>query len=200
MVTIAKPETADSSNDSNNNADDSDSNPFDERDEQFEHYWGNVDAERFVQKYCMTHDIFVDDGMAKYLPHEGDSPLAELGLHYYRTKKEIKSEINERDLNDDQDLFTYRDQFDEPEYDHVVIDANNAEDYELSPDQFDEGEQIHLPDNFEMPNQDGKVQVWYDNEVNDVLESLKEVNGIGDQMAGKALNQLQEDGHLPDDL
>ena len=193
----------------NNTTEDDDNDVFAERMDEMEVYWGLVDTERFVQKVSVAYDVGVnEDGYAVYKDVSDDSPIAEDGLYYYQEKREQGQELSDKrdsgELNDDQTLPEYKDQFGEPEHDHTYITAENAENYGLEPEQFEEGEAIHLPDAYEPPvDDDGNLLVWYDDQpvtTDRVIESLEKVDGISNKRAGKVLNQLQEDGIIDSDI
>lgn len=185
---------------------------YDGRMDDQEDYWAVVDTERFLQKLCVANNVAVDDGFARYTDAEGESPLADHGLFYYRQKKETGSELSDRrsdgDMNEDQTLPAYTDQFGSPEYDHVVVSAENAADFGLSADQFEDDEEIHLPTAYEPETDaDGNLVVWYDADEDtaeytkdDVLDALNGVKGVGDKTAGRALNALQDAGIVASDL
>lgn len=179
------------------------SKTFEERSDDFETYWAVVDTERFLQKMCLNYGVAVDGKFARYTDAEGESPLADHGLFYYRQKKELAADLRGRrddgDLPDDATLPTYTDEYPEPEYDHVVVSQENAEDFGLDADLFEDDETIFLPSEYEPEtDDDGNLVVWYNSDVeytkNDVLTALKSVDGIGDKTAGKALNALKDAG------
>lgn len=178
---------------------------YDSRMDDQEEYWAVVDTERFLQKMCVSYGVAVDNGFARYTEAEGESPLADHGLFYYRTKKEMADDLSSRredgDLDSDQTLPEYKDQFETPEYDHVVVSADNAGDFGLDADLFDDNEEIFLPEDYEPETDgDGNLVVWYETDgettytKDDVLETLRGVDGIGPKTAGKALNALESAG------
>jgi hypothetical protein len=182
---------------------------YDGRMEEMEDYWAVIDTERFLQKLCLTLDVAVDGEFARYTDAEGESPIADHGLFYYRTKKDMAGDLADRrsegDLNDDQNLPNYKDQFGELEQDHTVITKDNAEDFGLDADLFEDDEEISLPDEYEPETDDeGNLVVWYnqdgDYSQNDVLTALNAVKGIGPKTAGRALNALQDAGIVDSDL
>ena len=178
---------------------------YDGRMDDMEEYWAVIDTERFLQKMCLTYGVAVDGEFARYTDAEGESPIADHGLFYYRTKKEMGSELSDRradgDLNDDQNLPNYKDQFGELETDHVVVSKENAEDFGLDAELFEDDEEIQLPEEYEPEtDDDGNLIVWYETDgqseytKDDVLDALNGVSGIGPKKAGKALNALQDAG------
>ena len=178
---------------------------YDGRHDGQEEYWAYVDTERFVQKLCLSFDVAVDGGYARYTEAEGESPLADHGLFYYRQKKELAAELSEKrsdgEMNDDQTLPNYKDQFGTPEWDHVVISAENAEEYGIDADLFDEDEEIHVPEEYQPEtDEDGTLVIWYETDGDseytkaDVLAALNSVTGIGDKKSGQALNALIDAG------
>lgn len=200
---IEFPDPSDSSNTAENNSEDNENTgPFSGRNADMESYWMKVDTERYIQKLCQRFSVGTQEtGYAQYKKVEDESPLAADGLLYYRAKKELASELSDRrqdgDWTDEMTLPGYKEQVGVPDLDCTVISAENADEFGLSPDQFDDDEEIHLPDEYELPtDDDGQLVVWYDQPVTTerVLESLQSVKGIGDKKAGKALNKLQADG------
>ena len=188
---------------------------YDGRMDEQEEYWAVIDTERFLQKLCLTNGVAVDDSgkrpYARYTDAEGESPLADHGLFYYRTKKEMGGELadlrSDGDLNDDQNLPNYKHEFGAPEFDHVVVTAENAEDFGLDAEIFGDDEEIFLPTDYEPEtDDDGNLVVWYETEndaeytKDDVLTALNDVKGLGPKKAGKALNALQDAGIVPADL
>lgn len=182
---------------------------YDGRMDDMEEYWGYVDTERFLQKMCVAFGVAVDDGFARYTEAEGESPLADHGLFYYRQKKELGNELRDQregdELNDDQNLPAYRDQFETPEYDYTEVSADNAEDFGLDADQFEDDEVMYVPEEYEPEtNDDNELIVWYNTDgdytKDDVLEALNDVSGIGPKKAGKALNALQDAGIVASDI
>jgi hypothetical protein len=178
---------------------------YDGRHDGQEEYWAYVDTERFVQKLCLSFDVANDGGYARYTEAEGESPLADHGLFYYRQKKEMAAELSEKrsdgEMNDDQTLPEYKNQFETPEWDHVVVSAENAEDYGIDPELFGDDEEIHVPEEYQPEtDEDGTLVIWYETDgdseytKNEVLEALKSVSGIGDAYAGRQLNALEDAG------
>lgn len=183
--------------------DESEASPiYDGRDDDQEAYWQLVETERFLTKLCVAEDVATnDDGGVWFKDAEGESPLADDGLFYYRNKKELgeqlKTERQNGDRPADQNLPNYKDQFGTPEWEHDELTADNCEEIGLDPDTFDDDEVIHLPAAYEPEtDDDGHLLVWYETDnqsecsKDDVLAALNDTEGIGDKTAGKALNSL----------
>jgi hypothetical protein len=182
---------------------------YDGRHDEMETYWAVIDTERYIQKLCVSYDVAVDNGFARYNDAKGESPIADDGLFYYQTKQQMGDDLTEKrdegELNSDQNLPNYKDQFGAPEFEHAEITAENAEDFGLDADLFDDDETIFLPDEYEPETDDDDVLIIWnkaDGEYtkNDVLKALNGVKGIGDKKAGNALNALQDAGIVPSDL
>jgi hypothetical protein len=186
----------DDSTDSENDEDD-EAAAYTERDEGAELRDSHIQAERFIQAICQNQLPTGDSDYVSYLDHE-DSPLAQCGLHHYRTKKELKEERDEP-VN----LPEYRECFPEPAYDHFVVTADNADDFGIDPDYFGEDtDPITVPESLELPkNDDGNVAVEGDSSESDDRLTPEEAtdimtNGhkVGDKTAGAAFNALEEAG------
>jgi len=182
---------------------------FGERNDDFEAYDAVINTEGVLQLLCLTNGVGVDGDFARYTEAEGESPLADHGLFYYRQKNEMKADFRERresgDLPEDANLPNYREEFPEPDFDHVVVSKENAAEFGIDPEVVPEDREYTLPTDYEPEtDDDGNLIVWYEStsnhSVNDYLAALESVDGIGKKTSGRALNALQAAGLVPSDL
>ena len=167
---------------------------YDGRHDEQEGYWAVVDTERYIQKLCLTYDVGVDtSGKRPYARYNDvdNSPLADHGLTYYRSKTEQADDLADKresgELEDDQNLPAYKDQFETPEWDHGVVTKENARDYGVDPEFMGDDEQIFVPDEYDLPtDENDELLVWSETPeagdgltVAQVLEIADGVKGLG---------------------
>lgn len=214
MSIVPDVDVSDSSKDADNDADTA---VYAERMDAQEEYWAAVECFRAANKMLRQHDIAVQDNGSVFAKEaENESPLAALGVQLYLAKDEQGSELTEQrksgDLDDEQNLPNYKDQFGTPEWDHTEVTADNAEELGVDSEHFDDDETLFVPDDFSdlIPTKDnGSLKLYYDTDTDSpepatvskeaVLESLNDTEGIGKKTAGKALNQLEADGIIETD-
>jgi len=194
------------------NSDDDDATPtFDDRNDDQEQYWANVNCYRAINKIMLDNDVAVTENGGIFAKKaENESPLAALGVQLYNAKDELGTELTERrksdEWDDDMTLPNYKEQFGTPEWKHTKVTAENADEEGFNSEFFDDDEVLFIPADFGdlLPTNDGGLVVWYDTDENSpepatvskaaVLESLNNTEGVGQKSAGRILNQLQADG------
>lgn len=143
-------------------------------------YWGYTDLKRYGQKACQTL------GVAK-VKDAGKSPFADHYCHFRDEQKVLKDKVNgQGDFEADGalpgSLPDFKEAFGEPEFDHIKVTADNADEFGIDPDLFKEDEDpIFVKADYEVPE-----TVWYDDEETDgdltletVLRIAEETDGIG---------------------
>ena len=193
------------------NNDDDEKPTFDGRDDDQEQYWANVNCYRAINKIMLDNDVAVTENGGIFAKKaENESPLAALGVQLYNAKNDLGTELTERrksgEWEEDMTLPTYKDQFEAPEWEHIKVTAENADEEGFNSEFFDEDETLFVPADFGelLPTDDGGLIVWYDTDEDSpepatvskaaVLESLNNTEGVGQKSAGRILNQLQADG------
>ncbi|UBF22688.1 hypothetical protein HRTV-25_gp107 [Halorubrum tailed virus 25] len=179
----------------------------DEQIETLQDYWMVVDTYRGISKLCRTH-LFGDGDRpsnADIAALKGQSPLADHFVFYKDAKDDMKASLREMrengDIPSEVGLRGFKEEI-EPDFEHEVLNVENAADFGVNPETFtDNDDDILIPDEYEAPTDDeGNLVVWAaesGDEVSDdeVLETLKTVNRLGDKTAEGAVEALKEAGY-----
>lgn len=182
----------------------------DEEHEAFQDYWAIVDTYRGLDKVALTnfYDDFDDSDYSgknsKIASLRDRSPIADHWVFYQNQKEEQKDVIQK--LRDDGDipnnagLREYKANV-EPDFEHEVINKDNAVESGLNPATFnDKEDDIIFPDAYEFPTDDnGELIIWakqsgdeLDND--EILEIVSGASGVGDKTATNVVEALEESG------
>ena len=179
----------------------------DEQIETLQDYWMVVDTYRGISKLARTHLFENGDrpSNADIAALKGQSPIADHFVFYKDAKDDMKTSLREMrengDIPSEVGLRGFKEEID-PDFEHEVLNRDNAADFGVNPATFtDNDDDILIPNEYEPEtDDDGNLVVWSaesGDEVSDdeVLETLKTVNRLGEKTAEGAVKALKAAGY-----